>query len=387
MKTSRIFCLRRTVSAFGMLLAGVMAFMGAAVAAEQPILLAQAFSRPFIMAPILNSFRAIEVQRHQSRTQLYREALDELRKNPAAADVGECPAGEPEPDEVCIRAAKKEDVSLPSQPEAVSSPDAGKEPGALAAAENAPLAGAEQAPSPVKFRKFAVLFGNNGYLAPIPSLETPISDVQDIGRILQERFGYEVRIVRDAKKSDVVSTLNQLGSETGANDSVLVVYAGHGYLMDDTKMGYWIPVDGSVKSPANWVSNTDITKFLKNIQAKQVILVSDSCFSGSLTREEKMSDSSKNLDRGSILERRSVLVMSSGGEEPVSDEGKEGHSIFAWSLINALKSVQAMTPGVRIFQIVKDEVVKDYPQEPQYGAVLSAGHMEGGEYLFETHAQ
>ena len=79
--------------------------------------------------------------------------------------------------------------------------------------------------------------------------------------------------------------------------------------------------------------------------------------------------------------------MSSGGEEPVSDEGKEGHSIFAWSLINALKSTGPSTPGAQLFQGVKKEVVKDYSQEPQYGAVLSAGHMEGGEYLFETPAK
>lgn len=189
--------------------------------------------------------------------------------------------------------------------------------------------------------------------------------------------------MRDATKADMVATLNRLGSESSADDSVLVFYAGHGYLMDDTKMGYWIPVDGSVKSPVNWISNTDISKFLKNIEANQVILVSDSCFSGSLTREEKILAFSKNGDRSTITDKRSVLAMSSGGEEPVSDEGKDGHSIFAWSLMNALKTAEESTPGAQIFQGVKEKVVKDYAQEPQYGAVLSAGHMEGGEYLFE----
>ena len=151
-------------------------------------------------------------------------------------------------------------------------------------------------------------------------------------------------------------------------------------------MGYWIPVDGSTKSPANWISNTDISKFLKNILAKQLIMISDSCFSGSLTREEKMSTFAGKVDRNKIMDKRSVLAMSSGGEEPVSDEGKEGHSIFAWSLLNVIKTSVASTPGVQIFQVVKGNVVKDYPQEPQYGAVLSAGHMEGGEYLFEISA-
>jgi uncharacterized caspase-like protein len=237
---------------------------------------------------------------------------------------------------------------------------------------------------PVVAKKIALLFGNNAYASPIPPLETPIADVQDIGRVLQDRFGYDVRLVLDAKKGDMVSALNRVGQEAKSGDSVLIFYAGHGYLMDSNQMGYWIPVDGSTKNPAKWVSNTDISKFLKNITAQQLILVSDSCFSGSLTRELKISDSLRSRDAGQIRSKRSVLVMSSGGDEPVSDEGKDGHSIFAWSFIKGLQSADAVTPGMQLFKAVKSEVIKDFTQQPQYGAVLAAGHMEGGEYLFET---
>ncbi|OGR03703.1 MAG: hypothetical protein A2520_03715 [Deltaproteobacteria bacterium RIFOXYD12_FULL_53_23] len=349
--------------------------------------------------PGLAQMQSIILQRHQARTLLYREAIEELKKNPAAADVKECPAGEPVADEVCIRTQKK--VASPPQAQethpaqliitAKSEPEkktaSSHEEVKMPSTVNLPSVAAKiSQPPPVLSRKVAVLFGNNAYPKPIPALETPIADVQAIGRVLQERFGYEVRVVKDAKKADMVGELNKIAAEISPDDSVLVFYAGHGYLMDDTKMGYWIPVDGSTKSPANWISNTDISKFLKNILAKQLIMISDSCFSGSLTREEKMSTSAGKVDRNKIMDKRSVLAMSSGGEEPVSDEGKEGHSIFAWSLINVIKASVASTPGVQIFQVVKGNVVKDYPQEPQYGAVLSAGHMEGGEYLFETSA-
>lgn len=324
--------------------------------------------------PGMAQMQSIVLQRHQARTLLYREALEILKKNPAAADVPECPQGKPAADALCIRATDTVAVALPVQPPA-----------------SAPVV--QVAPAPEKMvpavpavpaRKIAVLFGNNAYPAPIPALETPIADVQDIGRILQERFGYEVRVLPNARKADVVNALNQVGAETRPGDSVLVFYAGHGYLVDSTHMGYWIPVDGSTKSPANWVSNTDISKFLKNMGAQQVLLISDSCFSGSLTREQKISTALRSKDAGQILSKRSVLVMSSGGEEPVSDEGKDGHSIFAWSLLQALASAGTLTPGAEMFNVVKREVVKGYAQQPQYGAVLAAGHMEGGEYLFET---
>lgn len=324
--------------------------------------------------PGMAQMQSIVLQRHQARTLLYREALEILKKNPAAADVPECPQDKPASGELCIRAPDKVDVALHVQP-----------PASAPAVHAAPVP--EKVTETGVSRKIAVLFGNNAYQHPIPALETPIADVQDIGRMLRERFGYEVRVVPNARKADVVSALNQVGAETRPGDSVLVFYAGHGYLMDSNQMGYWIPVDGSAKSPANWVSNTDISKFLKNMGAQQVLLISDSCFSGSLTREQKISSALRSKDAGQILNKRSVLVMSSGGEEPVSDEGKDGHSIFAWSLLQALASAGAMTPGAEMFKVVKSEVVKDYAQQPQYGAVLAAGHMEGGEYLFETVAQ
>ena len=76
------------------------------------------------------------------------------------------------------------------------------------------------------------------------------------------------------------------------------------------------------------------------------------------------------------------MVLSSGGEEPVSDEGRNGHSIFAWNLIKTLESLGGVAPGVEVWRTVHGRVTKDYPQEPQYGAVVSAGHAEGGDWLF-----
>ena len=78
------------------------------------------------------------------------------------------------------------------------------------------------------------------------------------------------------------------------------------------------------------------------------------------------------------------MVLASGGDEPVSDEGKEGHSVFAWNLIQTLQSINGVTPGYEVYRNVRGQVMKDYRQEPQYGAVVSAGHVPGGEYLFET---
>lgn len=287
---------------------------------------------------------AITLQRHQARTLLYREALEELRRNPAAADVPPCAESADPGRSLCLVGPGPERSSAAGQ-------------------------------------RRALLIGDKTYLPPIPPLETPVADVERVAQVLRERFGFTVDILRDAGKAQIVSALNALALGSTTEDAVLVFYAGHGYLMDDTGMGFWIPVDASVKTAANWISNSDIAKLLKAIPARQQILISDSCYSGTLTREAKVK---RGGAPDEILRRRSVMVLTSGADEPVSDEGRQGHSVFAWNLVKALESVNGVAPGIEIWQSVHGQVRKDAAQEPQYGAVVSAGHVDGGEWLFRV---
>lgn len=327
-----------------------------------PAALAQMPPMFFGGPPGMAQFQAMTLQRHQARTLLYREALEELRKNPQAADVPVCAPG--------VRPQAGECLMPPAVAESASK------------AAAAPAA-VPPAPTFAGGRRVAVLIGNNGYQPPIPSLETPVADVSRIGKLLGERFNYESRLLQDAGKAGIVGALNKLAGETHPEDSVLILYAGHGYQMDDTGMGYWIPVDASVKTAKGWISNDDIARLLAAIPARQIILVSDSCFSGTLAKEKKLKGAGPVAPE-EVMRRRSVLVLTSGDEEPVSDEGKEGHSIFAWNLVRTLEAAGGLTPGYEVWQDVHRGVTKEYPQTPQYGAVLSAGHVDGGEFLFST---
>lgn len=324
--------------------------------------------------PGMAQFQAMVLQRHQARTLLYREALEELRKNPQAADVPVCPSGVKPHAGECLM------PPVTATPQPVTPPPAAAE--ASPAVVSVPTA-VPPAPTFSAGRRVALLVGNNGYKPPIPALETPIADVSRIGKVLAGRFGYESRVLKDAGKESILSALNKLASEAKSADSVLILYAGHGYQMDDTGMGYWIPTDASVKTAKGWISNDDIARLLAAIPARQIILVSDSCFSGSLAKEKKLKRGSQVVPE-EVMHRRSVLVLTSGDEEPVSDEGKEGHSIFAWNLVRTLEAAGGLTPGYEVWRDVHRGVTQEYPQTPQYGAVVSAGHVDGGEFLFSA---
>ena len=93
-----------------------------------------------------------------------------------------------------------------------------------------------------------------------------------------------------------------------------------GMAYDQYDQGYWLPVDSVPQDPSNWISNTEITNTLRAIQARHVMVVADSCYSGSLTRDANVEIRDANyLTR--IVQKKARTVMTSGGLEPVSDKG------------------------------------------------------------------
>ncbi|MBI5438829.1 MAG: filamentous hemagglutinin N-terminal domain-containing protein [Nitrosomonadales bacterium] len=304
--------------------------------------------------------------RHEFKVEILKPALNILKADPKAADLRPCGPGS---GDVCIRppSAAIANALIEVMPRI-----------------RVPVMTPVTSFLPAIQRKVAVVIGINAYQDPgIPSLNGAANDADGVGQMLKDKMGYDVLMVRNGSRADIVRALNKISDETGSRDSVMVYYAGHGYQTEDTKTGYWIPSDGSSKDPSKWISNADISRLLTNIPAKQMILVSDSCFSGTLASEQAPGTMGKNVQE--ILGKRSVVVMSSGGEEPVLDEGKDGHSVFSWHLMDKIGKVEQYKNGIDVFDAVKEGVAKDgIPQVPLYGASVSAGHMAGGEYLFEV---
>jgi hypothetical protein len=294
---------------------------------------------------------------HSQKVQALESAVRILERNPAAADLKPCGGAQLAGNCIAQRPAEPMRRSVPTP--------------ALANL-------------PAIERKVALLIGVGDYQGSIPKLNSPLKDVQEIGKLYREQFGYEVRTLPNADKATIVRELNRLILETGANDSVTVFYAGHGHVVEKTGRGYWIPGKASADDPTQWISNQDIGKALENIPAKQVLLVSDSCYSGTLTRDAKVQKDEVLSDPAAVLGRRSVTVLSSGGEEPVADAGKEGHSVFAWHFMQTLRTVTQWSNGVDVYQQLADAVKQDFPQEPQYGAAINSGHQRGGDFLFEV---
>ena len=232
-------------------------------------------------------------------------------------------------------------------------------------------------------RKIAVVIGIDRYTdTSIPQLDNAVGDARAIGKLLESSLGYETLVLENASKQSIVRTFNRLATDLGPRDSVVIYYAGHGELVEASKLGYWQLADSDAKKPETWLSNADISRLIGQIGASQVALISDSCYSGSLV-DERIRSGGPAADPSSLLNRKSVVVMSSGGNEPVFDAGKNGHSPFAFNLMANLRQVATWQVGGNLFERVRFAVARELPQRPRYGTASAAGHQAGGDYLFE----
>jgi uncharacterized caspase-like protein len=229
----------------------------------------------------------------------------------------------------------------------------------------------------------ALVFGNNRYQA-MPNLRTAEADARAVTKLLREEYGFNVTLRLNATRIDVIGDLAKMRATLTANDSLLVYYAGHGVVDRVTEQGYWLPVDADQASPANWVSTWDITNMLRAIRARHVMVVADSCYSGTLVRAapariRTMREQRAWIER--VLSKRARTALVSGGLEPVQDGGGDGHSVFAKAFIDVLRENRGVMEGEALFDAIKRPVALNSSQTPQYSDIRLSGH-EGGDFLF-----
>jgi filamentous hemagglutinin family protein len=257
----------------------------------------------------------------------------------------------------------------------------------LAAGNDATRAGSARAPIPQIRRKWAIVIGINDYIPAIPRLVNAQLDAHNLKDILQRRFGYEVSLVLNGRKAEIIAAFNRVAAQAQADDSLLVYYAGHGAVARQSNEGYWVPSDAHADDPSSFISNSDILALLNRMAPRQLALISDSCFSGSLIASDadRFRGRSSVSDPLEVLDKRAAVVMTAGRNEPVADADKQGKSVFASILIKALEGVNGWFAGDRVFQEVARQIARSLEgQRALYAGLSKARHQPGTDYLFET---
>lgn len=229
-------------------------------------------------------------------------------------------------------------------------------------------------------RYSALLIGIDEY-EHLPALGNAVRDARAVGALLEADYGYQVTILENPGRGEVLKALVTLRRSLSEQDNLLIYYAGHGWLDPEADEGYWLPRDADREDPTNWISNDTITAQLRALRAKHVMVVADSCYSGKLVRGIKVGARPTDYF-ARMAERRARVVLSSGGLEPVSDTGgRGGHSVFAAAFLAALAENDAIVDGATVFSRIRRPVMTNADQIPEYADIRLAGH-DGGDFLF-----
>jgi hypothetical protein len=253
-------------------------------------------------------------------------------------------------------------------------------------ASNTPSAGAGY---------YALIIGISKYKFVHP-LATPGADALAVAKILRAQYGFQTKILLDVGRREILDALVDYRRVLPPESNLLIYYAGHGYLDPEVDEAYWLPVDSRSDNNFNWISADDITRAVRAIPSRHVLVISDSCYSGAILGDE--SGSHRGLRGGgsggglaveyaaylsNLSSRVSKDWMASGSREPVEDGGAPGHSVFAQALIQGLTEMKdpQFSATDLFYSYVKRKVGGNSAQLPQYGSIRESGD-QLGDFIF-----
>ena len=256
----------------------------------------------------------------------------------------------------------------------------------------------QPAPAPIYRESWAAVIGIDAYQT-WPKLGYAANDAQAVRDLLIKKYNFKpdhtfLLLDKEATRQNILSLLgDKLGNPdlVKREDRVFVFFAGHGatrHLASGRDLGYIIPVDADLSNyEGQAISMTNFQDIAEAVPAKHILFVMDSCYSGlALTR------GGGTLGLGNYLleiSRRTARQMFTAGgmDQQVADNGPNGHSVFTWTLLQALDgradlNGDGVVTGSELAAYVTPAVSALSHQTPAFGNLPGS---EGGDFIFELN--
>jgi TonB family protein len=235
-------------------------------------------------------------------------------------------------------------------------------------------------------RKFLFGIGINAYQHLRP-LRNAVKDLEDLTKVLLERYDFDesrLKLLKNeqATRNNIINTLYDLTNSDllSADDSLLIYFSGHGVL-DKNQEGYWVPVESERGDIGSFIPNLVVQSKIKNMKCRHVLLISDSCFSGSLlARSDSFVDDTIVAD--ALESRKSRWIITSGGRDETVLDGSGSNSPFAEAILSELRhNHQPKLLTDKLALRIRDITRANAPQMSQAEKLYEAGDL-GGRFVF-----
>lgn len=227
---------------------------------------------------------------------------------------------------------------------------------------------------------YGLIIGINDYRdKDISDLSNPISDAGDLKKVLVDLYQFQeenIRFLKDATRADIIRTLDELAHLITPEDNLLIFYAGHGWWDENANNGYWLPADSHQGEKTNWFRNSTLVDYLKEIESKHTLLITDACFGGSIF-ETRSAFGNQDKAYEKLYELTSRKAMTSGRLTEVPDKSK-----FAEFLIAKLKdNDQTYLSSEELYSEFRMNVINNSDAVPRFGEIRNVGDA-GGDFIF-----
>lgn len=213
----------------------------------------------------------------------------------------------------------------------------------------------------------------------ILDLDNPVKDAEKLRQTLIDTYNFNeenISFLKDATREDIIRSLDALAKEVSTEDNLLIFYAGHGVWYPESNNGYWLPSDADEEVKINWFRNSTLVDYLKEINSKHTLLITDACFGGSIFNMRSAFDNREKAYE-KLYELPSRKAMTSGNLTQVPDR-----SSFTRFLIQRLEeNDQTYLSSEQLFSSFKIAVINNSDAIPRYGEIVNVGD-EGGDFIF-----
>lgn len=246
----------------------------------------------------------------------------------------------------------------------------------------------------------ALVIGIDKY-ARWPGLHHAVPDAKAMEQLLVTRFGFKPENVTalydgEATRANILRALNEKltdGKRVKRDDRVLVFFAGHGStrkLASGRDVGYIVPVDATLDNlPSDAISMPQLQEVAEALSAKHVLFLVDACYSGLGLTRGGGPQGSKNFLTDNARRIGRQMLTAGGADQQVADDGPGGHSVFTWTMLQALSGKadlngDGVITGTELAAYVAPAVSAIARQTPAFGSLPGS---EGGEFVFALPAE
>lgn len=265
--------------------------------------------------------------------------------------------------------------------------------------DKAAAAAPPPAPGELYRESHALVIGINQYAA-WPQLSHAVRDAQAVRESLVSRFGFRadhVTLLTDAEatRANILKALNERfgdAKRVKRDDRVFVFFAGHGStrrLANGREVGYIVPVDAGLNDlQSDAIAMPQLQEVAEAITAKHALFVIDACYSGLGLTRGGAAGSDSNFARTNARRIGRQMMTAGGADQQVADDGPGGHSVFTWTLLQALNGKadlngDGLITATELAAYVAPAVSAIAHQTPAFGSLPGS---EGGEFVFELPA-